>query len=85
MKKTKTHTPDNWDALNVSLSLFLLHRNVLYNHNKNIVKRICKKEMYQSKEYYKKCLICGINEWIEKDDENGHSIVCNMCGFTNGQ
>jgi hypothetical protein len=37
--------------------------------------------MYQNKEYYKKCLICGINDWIEREDENGHSIVCNMCGF----
>ena len=28
--------------------------------------------MYQNKEYYKKCLICGINDWIEREDENGH-------------
>ena len=25
--------------------------------------------MYQNKEYYKKCLICGINDWIEREDE----------------
>ena len=37
--------------------------------------------MYQNKEYYKKCLICGINGQSERDDENGHSIVYNMCGF----
>jgi DNA-directed RNA polymerase subunit RPC12/RpoP len=38
--------------------------------------------MNQNKEYYKKCLICGSKDWIERDDdEDGHSIVCNMCGF----
>jgi hypothetical protein len=39
--------------------------------------------MNQNKEYHKKCLICGSNDWIKRDvDEDGNLIVCNMCGFT---
>ena len=37
--------------------------------------------MNQNKQHYEKCLICGGNDWIERDDEDGHSIVCNICGF----
>ena len=37
--------------------------------------------MNQSNQYYNKCLICGNNEWIEREDEDGSSRICNICGF----
>jgi len=38
-------------------------------------------EMNQNNEY-KKCPICGTDDWMERNDENGNSIVCKMCYFS---
>jgi hypothetical protein len=37
--------------------------------------------MNQNNEY-KKCPICGTDDWMERNDENGNSIVCKMCYFS---
>lgn len=37
--------------------------------------------MDQNKEY-RKCPICGTDDWMKRNDENGNSIVCKMCYFS---
>jgi|GEM_PF-1759051 len=37
--------------------------------------------MNQNNQYYKKYLIWGSNNWIEREDEDGNSRICNTCGF----
>jgi hypothetical protein len=41
--------------------------------------------MNQNKQHYKKCLICGSNDLISRDDEDVNSLVCNMCDFASSK
>ena len=37
--------------------------------------------MNQNNQCYNKCLICGSKEWIEREDNDGNSKICNIRGF----
>lgn len=58
------------------MSSYSISNNII--HSKNKVKN---KGMSPNKDYNKKCPICGIKDWSEREGEDGKTIICNLCGF----